>query len=68
MYRQVKGPSMFAKFLGGPSFECGAYGNGSSKFPLIIKYVMQAKTTTPTADAITNLKEGVRETRSRFSF
>jgi hypothetical protein len=28
---------------------------------------MQAKTTMPIADAITNLNEGVRETRVRFS-
>ena len=39
----------------------------SSRFPPIVKYVMQAKTTMPIADAITNLNEGVRETRVRFS-
>jgi hypothetical protein len=39
----------------------------SSRFPPIVKYVMQAKTTTPIADAITNLNEGARGTRSRFS-
>ena len=34
------------------------------RFPPIVKYVMQAKTTTPIADATTKLNEGVRETGS----